>query len=74
VAFEAGPRPLALLSGPVRGEIAGFRGPFRHSGDWWDPERAWQRLEWDVMLVDRQLVRLAFVPPDRWELEGVYPG
>ena len=74
VAFEAGPRPLALLSGPVRGEIAGWRGPFRHSGDWWDPERAWQRLEWDVLLVDRQLVRLAFVPPDRWELEGVYLG
>lgn len=74
VAFEAGPRPLALLSGPVRGEVAGFRGPFRHSGDWWDPERAWQRLEWDVMLADQRLVRLAFVPPDRWELEGVYPG
>ena len=72
VAFGAGPKPLALLSGPYRGEITGCRGPFKHSGDWWDPDVAWKRLEWDVRLADQQLLRLAFLPPDRWCLDGVY--
>lgn len=72
VAFEAGPKPLALLSGPYRGEITGCRGPFKQSGDWWDPAAAWKRLEWDVRLANRHLLRLAFLPPDRWCLDGVY--
>lgn len=72
VAFEAGPKPLALLSGPYRGEITGCRGPFKHSGDWWDPDAAWKRLEWDVRLANQQLLRLAFLPPDRWCVDGVY--
>ncbi|WP_193211925.1 DNA polymerase Y family protein [Luteolibacter marinus] len=72
VAFEAGPRPLALLSGPFRGEILEQRGPFRQSGDWWDPERSWQRMEWDVRLAGVKLLRLAYLPPERWEVEGEY--
>jgi hypothetical protein len=42
------------------------------SGDWWDPQSAWQRLEWDIELEDRHLLRLAFLPPDQWQLEGRY--
>jgi protein ImuB len=72
VAHDAGPRPLALLTGPHRGEIVECRGPFRHSGDWWDPCQEWKRLEWDVRLSSNRLLRLAFLPPDRWRLDGVY--
>lgn len=72
VAFAPGPRPLALLSGPYRGEIVACRGPFKHSGDWWDATVAWKRLEWDLCLGGQCLLRLAFLPPDRWCLEGIY--
>ena len=74
-AFESGPglpRPLALLTGPYRGQITDYRGPFKHSGHWWDPQTAWGRLEWDVRLADQRLLRLAFCPPDCWLIDGVY--
>ncbi len=66
------PRPLALLTGPCRGQVMETRGPFRQSGQWWDPEAAWQRIEWDVRLAGDQLLRLAFTPPDRWVIDGLY--
>lgn len=71
VAHAPGPRPLALLSGPYRGEILRFRGPFRHSGNWWDETAAWQQMEWDVEL-PTGFFRLAYLPPERWCLEGDY--
>lgn len=64
--------PLALLNGPHLGEITDRRGPFPFSGSWWDPQDAWQRVEWDVQLVSRHLLRLAFLAPDRWLLDGIY--
>lgn len=67
------PRPHALLNGPHPGEIVGLRGPFPASGAWWDPEESWQRLEWDIQLASRHLLRLVFQTPDRWQLEGIYP-
>jgi protein ImuB len=66
------PRPLALLTGPYPGQIVNCHGPFPMSGHWWDAEATWHRLEWDIELANHQLMRLAFVPPDRWQLEGVY--
>ncbi|WP_035615785.1 DNA polymerase Y family protein [Haloferula sp. BvORR071] len=66
------PRPLAVLTGPYRGQVMDARGPFRHSGHWWDPDAAWQRIEWDVRLAGDQLLRLAFTPPDRWLIDGFY--
>lgn len=66
------PRPLALLSGPHRGRITGLHGPFPLSGDWWDPSRRWQQLEWDLQLDSGQLLRLAHHPPETWNLEGSY--
>lgn len=65
-------RPLAVLSGPRRGRVARFRGPFPLSGHWWDPDSAWQQIEWDVELDSGHLLRLAMVPPDEWRLEGEY--
>lgn len=75
VAYESRDRqpwPLALLNGPHPGEIIDRRGPFPASGTWWDSAGAWQRLEWDVQLASRHLLRLVFQTPDRWQLEGIY--
>ncbi|BCX49913.1 DNA repair nucleotidyl transferase/DNA polymerase [Haloferula helveola] len=67
------PHPLALLTGPHRGRIAKHHGPFPLSGDWWQPERHWQHLEWDIELESRHLLRLIHTPPDQWHLHGSYP-
>jgi protein ImuB len=75
VAFETRERwpwPMALLNGPHVGEIVGRRGPFPASGNWWESGGGWQRLEWDIELVSRQLLRLVFQSPDQWLLDGVY--
>lgn len=66
------PRPLALLGGPHRGRIRRSRGPFPLSGAWWEPLDAWQSAEWDVETETGRLLRLAFTPPDNWQLEGEY--
>jgi protein ImuB len=65
-------RPLALLTGPHAGRITGWRGPYPASGEWWEPSAAWQRLEWDVELPERNFLRLAWLPPEQWKIEGVY--
>lgn len=67
------PLPLALLNGPHPGEIVALRGPFPASGAWWDPDESWQRLEWDIQMASRHLLRLVFQTPDRWQLDGIYP-
>jgi len=66
------PRPRALLSGPHPGAIRRSHGPFPMSGDWWSPDSSWQRLEWDIELESRHLLRLVLLPPDRWQLDGAY--
>ena len=47
-------------------------GPWRASGEWWDVE-AWAREEWDVVLSDGALCRVA---RDRltghWYLDALY--
>lgn len=76
VAFESPPdkhpRPLALLTGPYRGEVLERRGPFPTSGDGWEPDRSWQRLEWDIRMDQAPLLRLVYQPVDRWLLDGAY--
>ena len=62
--------PLAILSGPHRGRITRREGPFPSSGNWW--QDGWQRLEWDIELESHHLLRLAFLPPVHWQLEGIY--
>jgi protein ImuB len=66
------PIPLALLSGPYTGQILERRGPYLSSGQWWDPEAEWKRMEWDIRLPQQRIVRLVYVPPDQWQLDGIY--
>jgi protein ImuB len=66
------PRPLALLSGPYTGEIHDLRGPYERSGQEWNPGARWERTEWDIRLSKQRILRLVFLPPDRWQLDGIY--
>ena len=66
------PWPLALLNGAHAGQIVERRGPFPASGQWWEPGESWQRLEWDIQLMSKELLRLVFVPPDHWQIDGIY--
>ncbi|MCX6874322.1 MAG: hypothetical protein NTW21_11020 [Verrucomicrobia bacterium] len=70
---DSRPWPLALLTGPHPGRIVDWRGPFPASGAWWEPAAAWQRLEWDIQLDSRHLLRLVYQTPARWQLDGIYP-
>jgi protein ImuB len=61
-------RPLSMGSARVRA----CAGPWRISGEWWDT-RAWARDEWDVLLADTRLCRLAHDRlANHWHLVGVY--
>lgn len=66
------PFPLAVLSGFAAGRIVGRRGPFVCSGDWWDGEGAWQRLEWDVEVAGGFFLRLVCERGGKWFVEGRY--
>jgi protein ImuB len=65
-------RPRWLTSEGTRARVLACAGPWRISGEWWDT-RAWARDEWDVLLSDTRLCRLA---QDRlanhWHLVGIY--
>jgi protein ImuB len=73
VAVEGAPHgPTRVQWGERTVAVVASAGPWRTSGEWWDT-RAWGRDEWDVLLADGLLCRLA---RDRvtghWHLDGVY--
>jgi protein ImuB len=65
-------RPRWVGDDRARARVLACAGPWRIAGEWWDT-RAWARDEWDVLLSDTRLIRLAH---DRltshWHLIGVY--
>jgi len=65
-------RPLSVLADGSPARVLACAGPWRISGEWWDT-RAWARDEWDVLLANRQLCRLAHDRlADHWHLVGIY--
>ena len=70
--YGSRPWPLALLTGPHPGRISACKGPYPSSGTWWEKAGGWQRMEWDIQVEGRHLLRLTFQTPDRWQLEGIY--
>ena len=71
VEMDAG-RPRWVSSDGARTPVLSCAGPWRISGEWWDT-RAWARDEWDVLLADTRLCRLAHDRlTDTWHLIGVY--
>lgn len=68
---ETGDGKLFLWSNDHRGEISFRSVPFYRDGDWWQPDRAWSRIEWDVALTTGGLYRL-ILDGDDYFLEGEY--
>ncbi len=54
-----------------RGEISFRSAPYYRDGEWWQNDRAWSRIEWDVALTEGGLYRLILVGEDYF-LEGQY--
>lgn len=63
------PRPARLVSPVASGTITGSTGPWRTSGNWWEPD-AWSREEWDVQTQQRHVVRLV-LRDGGWTVEAV---
>jgi protein ImuB len=63
-------RPTLVRSEWFRGPVAGARGPFPSSGQWWDEQR-WAREEWDVEMAGGILIRI-FRSDEGCFIEGVY--
>ena len=63
-------QPVALESGEFSGAIAGVKGPWVASGNWWEPA-PWARVEWDVELKNGGLLKI-YQQRNHWYLEGVY--
>ena len=70
--FTPGDRKPSYLHTEVfQGVIREIRGPWRSSGDWWQTDRAWSRLEWDIALADGGLYRLLLIG-EAYFVEGEY--
>jgi hypothetical protein len=54
----------------VEGRVQAAAGPIHASGGWWEAGRAWQRVEWDVMVQGRHGLRLAW-DGTAWQVEAV---
>lgn len=60
-----------LWSDGLRGEISFRSQAYPANGDWWQADRAWSRIEWDIALGEGGLYRLICVG-DEWFIEGEY--
>lgn len=68
----SGGRPVRVRWGERVSRVVASAGPWRRSGDWWDTA-VWARDEWDVLLADGPLCRLALEARGmRWLMDGVY--
>jgi protein ImuB len=63
------PAPTAIHSRAAHGPVKQARGPWRVSGNWWEPA-AWRIEEWDVAMRDGVTIRLA-KRPEGWFVEGI---
>jgi protein ImuB len=63
-------KPVSVQSNLISGKILEARGPWNLSGNWWDRAR-WEISEWDVVLEDGGIYRLA-QGLSQWEVVGVY--
>jgi protein ImuB len=67
-----GERPVRVRWQETLCRVVGSAGPWRASGEWWDT-RAWARDEWDLLLEDGTLCRLARDGlTGQWTMDGIY--
>ncbi len=62
---------LYLWSDQLQGLVAFRSPPCTRSGEWWQPDRAWRRIEWDIALADGGLYRLVQIDGQHF-IEGEY--
>ncbi|HET9490226.1 MAG TPA: DNA polymerase Y family protein [Methylomirabilota bacterium] len=68
----AADHPASVQWAGVGRRVVACAGPWRVSGEWWDG-RAWARDEWDLLLDDGTLCRLALDRmANHWVLDGIY--
>jgi len=75
VVLDAGrpARVRAARAGVPGGAVRVVAGPWRVSGEWWQPGTAWDHDEWDVELSGGAICRLTRDRlRDRWHVAGVY--
>jgi protein ImuB len=65
-----GDTPAHLCSAEICGKVIEQQGPYLISGNWWG-EKYWARVEWDLQLEDRELVR-AHEADGSWKIDRVY--
>ena len=78
-------RPKAILTTSFAGVLQGAWGPYPSMGEWWQPDRTWNAVEWDVLsetgISLRLLEDLQEAKPDgarttsspaKWYLLGYY--
>ncbi len=73
---ELAPRtrqPTYVASTQINGPVLAHLGPWRASGDWWQPDQAWAHEDWDIALAPPSpgLYRLTETPTG-WYLDGEY--
>ncbi len=66
-------RPTYVATADLSGPVTALLGPWRSSGDWWQPDRAWTSEDWDIALGPPSpgLYRLTETPTG-WYLVGEY--
>jgi protein ImuB len=68
----ANQRPAKVSSLHISGKVLACAGPWRTSGEWWQPE-PWDHDEWDIALSDGALYRIhEDRRTGRWFFEGNY--
>lgn len=66
-----GRAPIWIQCDGVSGFVKVVRGPWLHSGHWWEDEGNWNRVEWDVELNKGGVYRIC-KDADGWKVEGNY--
>jgi len=64
-------QPTYVWTAEFHGAIRHLRGPWRSNGDWWEQDRRWSRMEWDIALADGGLYRLLRLG-EAYYIEGEY--
>lgn len=69
----SGASPRDVRASIVKGSVICAAGPWKTSGEWWDPASSWDREEWDVALNDGALYRIYLESRTHaWYVHGIY--
>ena len=64
-------RSAVRAGATVEGATVMQEGPYPLSGNWWDEQQAWARVEWDVEIENGIMAR-CYCDQDGWAIDGIY--